>query len=515
MRIAAHRGTRLHAPENSIAAFVSSYAAGADVLEFDVQLTSDGALVVAHDGDTKRLTGHDGKIIDQSLADLKKLDWSETFLPRNSPGFQYFTDPKRMLAPVTFPAVLDALPEDVELLLELKHDSSETTGRREKFVRTALEGLKLHSAVARTVVYSKDPANLLLARTIEPTLRVAAFDFNKSPAEQLELLKTTRADGLVTDLDSVLVTGQLSDFGQKLKDFCAEKKLKVGAVLYPFRTPGVFSQAEFDALRTHDFIWSISTDSALEVSFVRPAGPRLGTQFAGEEVDRENFALGYAKANKYINVFQDDGVHVDITEYDRPFPPPSADPLTRKVEGLDNKLLFAAKDWPYYSGGGVGMVLGIRGDFSAEVDYTVERSRAGDDAGDGGAQRRSRRALGAARRRRSAIRTRSTIRTARRPTSGVEHDEDDGYRINWNLGSEYDNNQYGRAGGRRARRRAPRDFASSVAAPYFAAYYRNAVRRPGLGCAGSAWRRNDTLNPVVYLRCVGKRWRQEDGTTPS
>ena len=30
------------------------------------------------------------------------------------------------------------------------------------------------------------------------------------------------------------------------------------------------------------------------------------------------------------------------------------------------------------------------------------------------------------------------------PFVGVEHDEDDGYRINWNLGSEYDNNQYGK-----------------------------------------------------------------------
>ena len=128
MRIAAHRGTRLHAPENSRAAFVSAYTAGADVLEFDVQLTSDGALVLSHDGTTDRVTGKAGKIIDQSLEDLKKLDWSETFEPRNSPGFHYFTDPKRMLAPLTFPAVLEALPDDVELLLELKHDSSETTG---------------------------------------------------------------------------------------------------------------------------------------------------------------------------------------------------------------------------------------------------------------------------------------------------------------------------------------------------------------------------------------------------
>ena len=33
------------------------------------------------------------------------------------------------------------------------------------------------------------------------------------------------------------------------------------------------------------------------------------------------------------------------------------------------------------------------------------------------------------------------------PYVGVEHDEDDGWRINWNFGTDYDSNQYGRAVG--------------------------------------------------------------------
>ena len=104
------------------------------------------------------------------------------------------------------------------------------------------------------------------------------------------------------------------------------------------------------------------------------------------------------------------------------------------------------------------------------------------------------------------------------PFVGVEHDEDDGFRINWNLGGEYDNNQYGRPVGdghtpRGARLRLDRR------GPYFAAYYRDAVDGTGAPLGPNAWvcvgvARNDSLNPVVYLRCVGKRWRQESEADP-
>ena len=55
--------------------------------------------------------------------------------------------------------------------------------------------------------------------------------------------------------------------------------------------------------------------------------------------------------------------------------------------------------------------------------------------------------------------------------------------------------------------------------PYFAAYYCEAVDGAGAPLGPNAWvcvgvARNDSLNPVVYLRCVGKRWRQESETDP-
>ncbi|RYF66218.1 MAG: hypothetical protein EOO39_23425, partial [Cytophagaceae bacterium] len=249
MRIAAHRGTRFHAPENSRLAFLSAYVAGANVLELDLQLTKDGHLVLSHDGTTDRVTGQPGRIIDLTLAELAVMDWSETFKPHSSPTFTYFTDPKRKLAPLTFPALLDWLPDDVDLLVELKHDSSEQTGRRDEFVHSAVSALQAFGLENRTVVYSKDADTLKQVRLLAPTLRLAAFDFAKTPDEQLTLLKTTRADGLVTQLENVLdATGDLTPFGKKLEAACTNHQMTVGAILYPARQPGIFTGTEYNAL---------------------------------------------------------------------------------------------------------------------------------------------------------------------------------------------------------------------------------------------------------------------------
>ena len=75
MRIAAHRGSRLHAPENSRLALIAGYTGGADVLEFDLQLTKDGQLVLSHDATIDRLTGEQGHISDLTFADLRKFDF--------------------------------------------------------------------------------------------------------------------------------------------------------------------------------------------------------------------------------------------------------------------------------------------------------------------------------------------------------------------------------------------------------------------------------------------------------
>ena len=68
-----HRGTKFHAPENTIAAHETAYKLGARSIEFDVRCTSDDQFVVFHDHDVERTTDGKGNVIDLTLAELQKF----------------------------------------------------------------------------------------------------------------------------------------------------------------------------------------------------------------------------------------------------------------------------------------------------------------------------------------------------------------------------------------------------------------------------------------------------------
>ncbi len=61
-------------PENTLRSFVAAQQAGLDVIELDLHLSKDGALVVMHDTDVDRTTDGSGAIADKTLAELRALD---------------------------------------------------------------------------------------------------------------------------------------------------------------------------------------------------------------------------------------------------------------------------------------------------------------------------------------------------------------------------------------------------------------------------------------------------------
>ncbi len=70
----AHRGGLAYAPENTLAAFQNGIDQGVDWLEFDVQMTKDGALVVIHDETVDRTTNGTGAVRDMTLDQVRSLD---------------------------------------------------------------------------------------------------------------------------------------------------------------------------------------------------------------------------------------------------------------------------------------------------------------------------------------------------------------------------------------------------------------------------------------------------------
>jgi glycerophosphoryl diester phosphodiesterase len=79
--IAGHRGLKISCPENTLLAFQRALDAGVDMLEFDLRLTKDKALVVIHDETVDRTTNGTGKVGDFLLSELKQLDAGGWFSP--------------------------------------------------------------------------------------------------------------------------------------------------------------------------------------------------------------------------------------------------------------------------------------------------------------------------------------------------------------------------------------------------------------------------------------------------
>ncbi len=79
MIVIAHRGASGHAPENTMAAFRLARDLGADGIELDVQLTSDGFVVVLHDEDVRRTSDGLGRVSSMTLQELRTLDFGGWF----------------------------------------------------------------------------------------------------------------------------------------------------------------------------------------------------------------------------------------------------------------------------------------------------------------------------------------------------------------------------------------------------------------------------------------------------
>ena len=158
VQVAAHRGGSLLWPENSLLAFRSALALGADLLELDVHLTRDGELVVIHDPTLERTSTGTGAVATARLADLagarlRARDGAVT------------DEPVPTLA-----QVLDLLrPTRAELLLEIKVDPARRgyAGIEDKTLALVnAKGLR-----ERTVVMAFEADTLRRVRALDAGIR--------------------------------------------------------------------------------------------------------------------------------------------------------------------------------------------------------------------------------------------------------------------------------------------------------------------------------------------------------
>ncbi len=103
----AHRGASAYEPENTLRSFRRAIDMGAEMMELDVRLSSDGHLVVIHDKKVDRTTNGKGFVREMTLSDLRKLDAG-----------------KGEKIP-TFEEVIDLAKGKIKLVVELKDKGTE------------------------------------------------------------------------------------------------------------------------------------------------------------------------------------------------------------------------------------------------------------------------------------------------------------------------------------------------------------------------------------------------------
>lgn len=152
-----HRGASAYAPENTLPAFELAAQQGAHGVELDVQLSSDGHLVVIHDFTLDKTTDGTGSVAALPLSDLQALDagrwFGEAFAGTRIP---------------TLDAVFEAVGQRLLINVEVKYFQPEPNGIEQKVVDCIIA----HNLQTRVIVSSFNPMVLRRLRQIDATIPI-------------------------------------------------------------------------------------------------------------------------------------------------------------------------------------------------------------------------------------------------------------------------------------------------------------------------------------------------------
>ncbi|AWE48884.1 glycerophosphodiester phosphodiesterase [Streptomyces nigra] len=219
-----HRGVMGLEPENTLRSFVAAQQAGLDVIELDLHLSKDGALVVMHDTDVDRTTDGTGAIADKTLAELRALDAGRG---ERVPVFEEVLDAVRtpLQAEIKDVAAARALAEvitrrDLVSRVEVSsfHDDAVAEiARLVPGIRTALIASRYGTDIVdRAVAVGAATVCLNIRRlTLEiveharkADLRIIGWVVNTQ--DHLRLVRALELDGATTDYPEIKRTGRFT-----------------------------------------------------------------------------------------------------------------------------------------------------------------------------------------------------------------------------------------------------------------------------------------------------------------
>jgi glycerophosphoryl diester phosphodiesterase len=123
-QVVAHRGASYDNPEHTLAAYVAALDAGAEALECDVRLTSDGHLVCVHDRRVDRTANGRGVVSTMELAQLDELDfasWKHPWSDLDDEALEVAEVDRRVLTLRRLVETVREYGQIVDLAIETKH----------------------------------------------------------------------------------------------------------------------------------------------------------------------------------------------------------------------------------------------------------------------------------------------------------------------------------------------------------------------------------------------------------
>lgn len=157
--ITAHRGSSINAPENTLAAIELAIEEGADYVEIDVRQTADGALVLLHDRDLRRVGGGGRPIWELTLEEARVVDVGSW----HDPAFAGERIP-------TLEEVIHTVRGRAQLYLEIK-----TSRHSPNLVADTLSMLAAEDMLDDTIVAALSRDLLAEVAALEPEVRRALF----------------------------------------------------------------------------------------------------------------------------------------------------------------------------------------------------------------------------------------------------------------------------------------------------------------------------------------------------
>jgi len=206
--VIAHRGDSAHRPENTLASFASALELGADLLELDIQLTRDGAVIVLHDPTLDRTTTGRGPVREMDLRSVRAV--SAGYPARFGGTYAGERVP-------TLPEVLGFVRDRARLMVEIKPDSV-TEDAASGIEARAVEHIRRAGMESEVAFLSFSRRALLRCRDLAPEIARGHLFHRAEPGEVLAGAREVQSDLVMPE------KGMLSD---ALRDRAREAGLKV------------------------------------------------------------------------------------------------------------------------------------------------------------------------------------------------------------------------------------------------------------------------------------------------